>query len=139
MRSLGHQRGFTTNPFPPSPVSSCRSCAKSISVHSLILSSHLFFYLPFLLFHCTGPCRIVFAKPEDTETCPNHLSFRFLTKVRSSSYFPMAAWIFLRTSSLMTWSLYETSIGSTSSQSPTSFSLALLSRSMTHRRTEIWI
>ena len=53
------------------------------------------------------PCRIVFAKPEDLETWPNHLSFRFLTRVRSSSYSPMAAWIFLRTSSLVTWSLYE--------------------------------
>ena len=26
------------------------------------------------------PCRIVFAKPEDLETWPNHLSFRFLTR-----------------------------------------------------------
>ena len=47
------------------------------------------------------------AKPEDLETWPNHLSFRFLTRVRSSSYSPMAAWIFPRTSSLVTWSLYE--------------------------------
>ena len=53
------------------------------------------------------PCRIVFAKLEDLETWPNHLSFRFLTRVRSSSYSPMAALIFLRTSSLVTWSLYE--------------------------------
>ena len=78
--------------------------AKSIPVHSLILSSHLFFCLPLFLFPFTVPCRIVFAKPEDLETWPNHLSFRFLTRVRSS---PMAAWIFLRTSSLVTWSLYE--------------------------------
>ena len=81
--------------------------AKSIPVHSLILSSHLFFCLPLFLFSFTVPCRIVFAKPEDLETWPNHLSFRFLTRVRSSSYSPMAAWIFLRTSSLVTWSLYE--------------------------------
>ena len=40
------------------------------------------------------PGRIVFAKPKDLETWPNNLSFRFLTKVRSSSYSPMAAWIF---------------------------------------------
>ena len=78
--------------------------AKSIHVHSLILSSHLFFCLPLFLFPFTVPCRIVFAKPEDLETWPNHLSFRFLTRVRSSSYSPMAAWIFLRTSSLVTWS-----------------------------------
>ena len=81
--------------------------AKSIPVHSLILSSHLFFCLPLFLFPFTVPCRIVFAKPEDLEAWPNHLSFRFLTSVRSSSYSPMAAWIFLRTSSLVTWSLYE--------------------------------
>ena len=80
--------------------------AKSNPVHSLILSSHLFFCLPLFLFPFTVPCRIVFAKPEDLETWPNHLSFHFLTRVRSSSYSPMAAWIFLRTSSLATWSLY---------------------------------
>ena len=48
--------------------------AKSIPVHSLILSSHLFFCLPLFLFPFTVPCRIVFAIPEDLETWPNHLS-----------------------------------------------------------------
>ena len=81
--------------------------AKSISVHSLILSSHLFFCLPFLNFSCTVPCRIVFANPEDLEIWPNHLSYRFLTKVRSPSYFPMAAWMFLLKSLLVRWSLFE--------------------------------
>ena len=33
--------------------------AKSIPVHSLILSSHLFFCLPLFLFPFTVPCRIV--------------------------------------------------------------------------------
>ena len=80
--------------------------AKSIPVYSLILSSHLFFCLPLFLFTFTVPCRIVFAKSEDLEIWPNLLSFRFLTKVRSLSYSPMAAWIFLQTSSLATWSLY---------------------------------
>ena len=47
--------------------------AKSIPVHSLILSSHLFFCLPLFLFPFTVPCRIVFARPEDLETWPNHL------------------------------------------------------------------
>ena len=61
--------------------------AKSIPVHSLILSSHRFFCLPLFLFPFNVPCRIVFAKPEDLETWPNHLSFRFLTRVRSSSFF----------------------------------------------------
>ena len=59
---------------------------KSIPVYSLILSSHYFFCLPLLLFPFTVPSRIVFAKPEDLETCPNHLSFRFLVRIRSSSY-----------------------------------------------------
>ena len=81
--------------------------AKSIPVHSLILSPHLFFCLPLFLLSFTVPCRIVFAKSEDLKTWPNHLSFRFLTRVRSLSYSPMAAWIFLRTSSLVAWSLYE--------------------------------
>ena len=80
---------------------------KSIPIHSLIVSSHLFFCLPPLLFPFTESCRIAFAKPEDLETWQNHLSFRFLIRARSSLYSPMAAWIFLRTSSLVTWSLYE--------------------------------
>ena len=81
--------------------------AKSVPVHSLILSSHLFFCLPLFLFPFTVPCRIVFAKPEALEIWPNHLSSRFLTRDRSSSYSPMATWIFLRTASLVTWSFYE--------------------------------
>ena len=80
--------------------------AKSIPVHSLILLSHLFFYLPLLL-SFTVPCRIVFAKPEDLETWPDHLSFHFLTRVRSSSNPPVAAWISLQTFSLVIWSSYE--------------------------------
>ena len=82
---------------------------RSIHVHSSILSSHFFFCLPLFLFlfPFIVPCRIVFAEPEDIETWPKHLSFRFLTRVRSSSYSPMAAWIFLRTSSLVTWPLYK--------------------------------
>ena len=110
--TLGGRRGttdeFATIPFHLDLFSAALvELAKSIPVHSLILSSHLFFCLPLFLFPFTVPCRIVFAKPEDLETWPNHLSFRFLTRVRSSSYSPMAAWIFLRTSSLVTWSLHS--------------------------------
>ena len=109
---LGGRRGttdeFATIPFHLDLFSAALvELAKSIPVHSLILSSHLFFCLPLFLFPFTVPCRIVFAKPEDLETWPNHLSFRFLTWVRSLSYSLMAAWIFLRTSSLVTWSLHE--------------------------------
>ena len=81
--------------------------AKSIPVHSLIFSSHLFFCLTPFLFPVTVPCRIVFAKPENLETWPNHLSFRFLTRVRSSSYSSMAPWLLLLISSLVTCSFYE--------------------------------
>ena len=145
--TLGGRRGttdeFATTPFHLDLFSAALvELAKSIPVHSLILSSHLFFCLPLFLFPFTVPCRIVFAKPEDLETWPNHLSFRFLTRVRSSSYSPMAAWIFLRTSSLVTWSLslLKCSIasGSISSQKPAFFSLTLQSRSMIHRHTGIW-
>ena len=47
--------------------------AKYIPDHSLILSSHLFFCLPLFLCPFTVLYRIVFAKPEDLETWPNHL------------------------------------------------------------------
>ena len=80
--------------------------AKSIPVHSWILSSHLFFCLPLFRFPFNVPRRNAFTKPEDPETWPSHPSFCFPTRVRSSSYSPMAAWIFLRTSPPATWSLY---------------------------------
>ena len=53
------------------------------------------------------PCRIAFAKPEDIQMWRNYLSFHVLTRVRSPSYSPMAAWIFLQTSSFETRSLYK--------------------------------
>ena len=45
--------------------------AKSIPVHSLILSSHLFFCLPLFLYPFTVPLRGCVAKQEDLETWPN--------------------------------------------------------------------
>ena len=106
----GHQGTtdeFATTPFHCVLFSAALvGLTNSIPVHSLILSPHLFLCLP-LHFLFTVPCRIVFAKPEDFETWPNHLSFRFLTRVRSLSYSPMTAWIILQTSLLVTWSLCE--------------------------------
>ena len=137
----GTTQEFATIPFHLDLFSAALvELAKSIPVRSLIFSSHLFFCLPLFLFSFTVPCKIVFAKPEDLETWPNHLRFRFLTRVRRSSYPPMAAWIFLRTCSLVTWSYMKCSIasGSISSQKPAFFSLTLQSRSMIHRHTEIW-
>ena len=59
---------FTTIPFRLALSSAAPvELAKSIPVRSFILSSNLFFCLPFLLFLCTVPCRIVFAKPKDLE------------------------------------------------------------------------
>ena len=54
-------------------------------VHSVTLSSHLFFCLPLLLPPCTVPCRIIFASPVDLVMCPYHLSLRFFAVVRRSS------------------------------------------------------
>ena len=84
--TLGGRRGttdeFATIPFHLDLFSAALvELAKSIPVHSLILSSHLFFCLLLFLFSFTVPCWIVFAKPEDLETWPNHLSFRFVTWV----------------------------------------------------------
>ena len=55
---------FTTIPFRLALSSAAPvELAKSIPVRSFILSSNLFFCLPFLLFLCTVLYRIVFAKP----------------------------------------------------------------------------
>ena len=107
--NLGGRRGTTddvaTIPFHPSLSSAAlRESPNPIPVHSLMLSSHLFFCLPLLLAPFTVPCRIVFAMPEDLEMWPYHLSFRFFTMVRRSSCTPIAFWILLRTSSFVTWS-----------------------------------
>ena len=80
--------------------------ANSRPVHSLMLSSHLFLCLPRLLPPFTVPCKMVLARPNEQETCPYHCSLRLFTMVRSSCG-PIACWILARTSSLVTWSLYE--------------------------------
>ena len=86
IQGYGHQGAtdkFATIPFHLVLFSAALvELTNSILVHSLILSSHFFFCLP-LLFPFTVPCRIVLANQEDFEMWPNHLSFRFLTRVRS--------------------------------------------------------
>ena len=100
---------MTLQPFLPRLVLNCPSWASKVRPFPLLnIVFQTLLLSTISSFPCTVRCRIVFAKPEDFEICPDHLSFRFLTKIRSSSYFPMAAWIFLRTSSLVTWCLYET-------------------------------
>ena len=73
-------------------------------VHSVTLSSHLFFCLPLLHPPCTVPCRIIFASPVDLVLCPYHLSLRvrFFTMVRRSSQGPMACLILFTTLSFVT-------------------------------------
>ena len=108
--NLGGCRGTTddvaTIPFHPSLSSAAlRESPNPIPIHSLMLSSHLFFCLPLLFAPFTVPCRIVFAMPEDLEMWRYHLSFHFFTMVTRSSCTPIAFWILLRTSSFVTWSL----------------------------------
>ena len=82
--------------------------ANSRPVHSLMLSFHLFLCLPCLLPPSTVPCKMVLARPDEQETWPYHCSLRLFTIIRSSCG-PIACWILARTSSLVTWSLYEMS------------------------------
>ena len=141
--NLGGRRGTTddaaTIPFHPSLSSAAlRESPNPIPVHSLMLSSHLFFCLPLLLAPFTVPCRIVFTMQEDLEMWSNHLSFRFFTMVRRSSCTPIALWILLRTSRSshgLCRKCSEVSY-SISSQGLGSLSLFLLSRSSSHRHKE---
>ena len=70
--NLGGSRGpiddAATIPFHPSLSSTAlRESHNCMSVHSMMLSSHLFFCLPRLLAPFTVPCKIVFAMPQDLE------------------------------------------------------------------------
>ena len=71
-------------------------------VYSYILSSHLFFCLPFLFPPCSELYMIIFASPVDLVMSLNHLNLRFLTVVIRSSYGPIACLILFLTSSLVT-------------------------------------
>ena len=72
-----------------------------------MLSSHLFLCLPCLLPPFTMPCKMVLARLDEWETWLYHCSLHLFTIVRRSSCGPIACWILARTSSLVTWSLYE--------------------------------
>ena len=76
-------------------------------VHSLMLSSHLFLCLHCLLPPFTVPCKMVLAGLDEREIWPYHCNLRLFTIARRSSCGPIACWILARTSSLVTWSLYE--------------------------------
>ena len=51
---------------------------------SLMLFSHLFFCLLCLLLSFIVPCKMVFAIPDQRETCTHHFSLRLFKMVRSS-------------------------------------------------------
>ena len=93
-----------------------RDLVNSRPVHSLMLSSHLFLCLHCLLLPFIVPCKIVLARPDERETWPYHCSLSLFTIIRRFSCGPVTCWILARTSSLVTWSLYEiiVSCGSTS-------------------------
>ena len=76
-------------------------------VHSLMLSFHLFLCLPCLFPPYTVPCKMVLVRPDEWETWPYYCSLRLFMIVRRSSCGPIACWVLARTSSLVTWSLYE--------------------------------
>ena len=82
----GPHRWIRNNPSPSCPVFSCPSWADKVHSGPLfdIVFPPLLLSASFFLFPFTLPCRIVFAKPVDLETWPVHLSFHFLTRVRSS-------------------------------------------------------
>ena len=91
------------------PCSALWDLPNSRPVHFLMLSSHLFLCLSYLLPPFTVPCKMVLARPDEQEAWPYHYSLRLFTIVRRSSCGLIACWILAWTSSLLTWSLYEMS------------------------------
>ena len=86
-----------------------KDLANSRPVNSLMLSSHLCFCLPCLLYFTLSLClaRCFLTKPDERETCPYHFSFRLFMMDRRSSCNPIACSVLGQTSLLVTWSLCE--------------------------------
>ena len=134
--NLGGRRGTTDDvaaiPFHPSlPSAAPRESPNPIPIHSLMLSSHLFFCLPLLLAPFTFPCRIVFAMPEDLEIWVS-VSLPWLGDhhaLRLHSWFccepPRSSHDLCRKCSEVSYSISSQGLGF--------FSLFLLSRSSSHR------
>ena len=78
-----------------------RDLVNSRPVHSLILSSHLFFCLPYLLSPFAVPGKMVLAEPDEQETCPYHCSLHLFKMVRRSSCGLITCWILAWTSLLV--------------------------------------
>ena len=124
LRRSRHNLWLRKNPYPLCPVFSCPSWGDR--VHSCPL-----FYIVFPLFFCVS-----FLFLSLWPVGSSLLNQKNLTRVRISSYSPIAALIFLWASSLITWYLYEM-ISSISSQRP-AFFLTLLSRPTIQKHTDIW-
>ena len=112
--SLNHEgRQGTTDNFTTSflhfPLFSTAlwNLVNSRPVHALMLASHLFLSLPCLLPPFTLPFKMVLARPDERDTCPDHCSLHLFMMVRRSSCGQIVRWILAHTSSLVTWSLYE--------------------------------
>ena len=98
--SLGHHRRFH-NQFPPfcSVLHCTLGLGESRPVHSLMLSSHLFFCVPCLPPSFTVPCKMVLlARPDERETCPYHFSLHLFMVASRSSCGPIAFWILVQIS-----------------------------------------
>ena len=91
-------------PCSPLPCGTWQTPGLSIPWCCLPTSSSvcLVFFFPF-----TVPCKMVLVRPDERKAWPYHCSLRLFTIVRSSCA-SIAWWILARTSSLLTWSLYET-------------------------------
>ena len=105
----------------------CASKVHSCSLHYFSFFCPSLFVLPF-----TVPWKTIFAKPEDVDAQPVHLSCRVLSKVSCNGCLNP----YQRHSP---YTRCSDTFGSTSSQRPALISLILLQISMTHMHTAILI
>ena len=122
-----------------------RDLVNSRPVHFLMLSSHLFLCLPYLLPLFTVPgkmvCKMVLDRPNERETWPYHCSLRLFTMIRWSSCGLIACWILAWTSSLVTGLCLRCIVSCSSTSFPwlVFFFGALLWGSMIHKLTGRWM
>ena len=95
-----HMRDLYNLLFQHSSYGYANSNCRKMSPRWIFLPAPLYFFYSILFCSIPLPWKVVVA-PCQT------ISFRFLTSVSCSLYSPMAACIFLQTSSLMTWILYK--------------------------------
>ena len=93
---------FFIYPCTPLPSVTWRTAGLSIPWCCLPTSSSVC-----LVFFPLSLCLASWFWPDERETSPYHCSLRLFTVVSRSSCGPIACWIFARTSSLVTWSLYD--------------------------------